>query len=77
MITQRAPPGGWATADLRVTLQPRCVLKQTTPPARPTSPAAALRAQAAAARQAPAQIPVYAIDGVTQIGIFQFGPTGG
>jgi hypothetical protein len=53
------------------------VLKQQLHPPGPANPAAALRAQAAAARQAPPVIPVYAVDGVTQIGVFQFAPTGG
>lgn len=50
------------------------VLKRQLHPPGPRTPAAALRAQAEAAKQAPAQIPVYAVDGITQIGVLAFGP---
>lgn len=53
------------------------VLKQQLHPPGPANPAAALRAQAAAAKHAPTIIPVYAVDGMTQVGILQFAPAHG
>jgi hypothetical protein len=52
------------------------VLNRQLHPPGPTSPAAALRAQATA-KKTPTQIPVYALDGHTQIGVFEIAPVSG
>jgi hypothetical protein len=52
------------------------VLKRELHPPGPKNPTAALYAQAHA-KKSPTFIPVYAIDGVTQVGVFEIGPAGG